>query len=558
MDRPRFWPWPESGSRLVKRSALWTAALLVLLEIWRPYYFLTDDNLSGGLPFLTAMGRHLHELRAPVSFDYLLGGHYPLLRDPTYFGCHPWVLLCSLLADTPGRFAMLDLISIPEIFLGALGFAALAATLKEEFRLRVGEGRLLFYTLSFTFSTFVLTVGASWSPYLVNQAALPWLVLGLWRRDARASFALVALASLHQMAGGHLAGLIENTLAVGLFAVGVALYRRRWQPLMVLAAGQALSLLAVLPVLWPCLEGFGASARGAGRTSDWLGTNAMPAVLFPLSLFFGNFTKLLIHFAGGAMEDLPFPKLPTLLACAASWCLIPALLGRGRWRFLESFCLGMIVFLAVMIVRPVFITEAMTHVPILRSMRWPFREILQFQLFLHLLLVLRSPAGSRYQQNLVAASSLGAFLLPLPFARPPALNELLIDRGLVLSGRADLYWATVKAHLQPGDRIATVIGEDDFNRNWRKLSYVLAGTADFPELYRVPCISGYSTTMPRDQLPLGVAPVFWFGAFSRTQQAEIMRRDPHLQVVVVEQIDPLKISLVSGRAPPVQLVPARP
>jgi hypothetical protein len=493
-----------------------------------------------------------------VSYDYLLGGHYQLLRDPNDFGCHPWVYLCSLLADTPARFAMLDLLSIPEIFLSAIGFATLAALLKEEFGLRVREGRLLFYTLSFTFSTFILTIGASWSPYLVNQAALPWLVLGLWRRDARGSFAVVALASLHQLAGGHLAGLIENLLVVGLFAVAVALYRRRWQPLLVLIAAQALSILAVLPVLWPCLEGFGASARGAGRTADWLGTNAMPAILFPLSLFFGNFTKLVIHFAGGAMEDLPFPKLPTLLACAAAWCLVPALLGRGRWRFLESFCLGMTVFLAVMIVRPVFITEAMTHVPILRSMRWPFREILQFQLFLHLLLVLRPPAGSRYQQNLVAAGSLGAFLLPLPFSRPPALNELLIDRALVLGGGGDRYWAGVKSHLQPGDQIATVIGEDDFKRNWRRLSYVLAGTANFPELYRVPCISGYSTTMPKDQLPLGMTPVFWFGAFSRAQEAELWRRDPRLKIIEVEQIDPLKISLVTAGQPPVPLVPPWP
>jgi len=118
---------PPSTRRLLIRTLLATLALFLALEIWRPYYFLTDDNLSAGLPFLTEMGRHLKSGQSPFYSDYLFGGHYNLLRDANYFSWSPIYFIVSLLADTPGRFAMLDLIALFNILLSAAGFALLAA-----------------------------------------------------------------------------------------------------------------------------------------------------------------------------------------------------------------------------------------------------------------------------------------------------------------------------------------------------------------------------------------------------------------------------------------------
>ena len=68
-----------------------------LLEIWRPLYFLTDDNLGGGFPLLTGIGQHLLHGQSPFRADYIFGGDYNLSRDCTNFVWHPFFLAASLL-----------------------------------------------------------------------------------------------------------------------------------------------------------------------------------------------------------------------------------------------------------------------------------------------------------------------------------------------------------------------------------------------------------------------------------------------------------------------------
>ena len=144
------------------------------------------------------MGRHLKSGQSPFYSDYLFGGHYNLLRDAKYFNWCPVNFAVSMLADTPGRFAMLDLLALLDLLLAAAGFVLLAAALREELGLRVSDGRLLFLTLSFGFSTFILTTGASWVNFLTNQAVLPWLALGLWQTTWRRSLGLLTLFSLYE------------------------------------------------------------------------------------------------------------------------------------------------------------------------------------------------------------------------------------------------------------------------------------------------------------------------------------------------------------------------
>ena len=53
-----------------------------------------------------------------------------------------------------------------------------------------------------------------------------------------------------------------------------------------------------------------------------------------------------------------------------------------RRKILSSFLLVVAVFGifgAIMIVRPFFNTELMAHLPVLKAMRWPFREFVQFR-----------------------------------------------------------------------------------------------------------------------------------------------------------------------------------
>jgi hypothetical protein len=541
---------------LLARTLLATSALFLLLEAWRPCYFLTDDNLSAGLPFLTEIGRHLKSGESPFYSTYLFGGHYNWLRDINYFCWSPVNFLVSLLADTPGRFLMFELIAWLNILLAAAGFLSLATTLREDLRLDLSDLRLAFYALSFVFSTFILTCGASWLNVLANQAALPWLALGLWQTSWRRSLGLLVLFSLHQALSGQSSGAISNGLILTLFAVLLCRYRRSFRPLVSWIAANAITLIVILPILLPALDGFLHSQRGAGLSVETLQRFAMPGALFPVSFLFGNFFEMAAYFAGiHGPSVFVFPRLPTLLACAAAWCVFPALAGRSRWTLLESGCAGLLCLLAILIVRPLWITEEMSRLPVLNSMRWPFREILQFQFFFHLLLVLRPPAGSATFQRRFSFVSLVLFAMPLFFTRPFSLNPLALDREAIFSGRGERFWAEVKTRLRPGDQIATVIDPKLWSLSWDQLPYSLAGTADFPAYFRVPCISGYSQTPPLDQLAIPIKPYYWFGAYSPAQVPAITAGHPELRIITVESVKPLRLSLSSPGKPPIDLTP---
>src|ERR1700729_183091 len=84
--------------------------VLALLEIWRPCYFLTDDNLDSCLPLLTGIGRRMLQGESPFYSDYTFGGNYDLLRDPMTFAWHPFYFLAALVANSPARLLTLDLL----------------------------------------------------------------------------------------------------------------------------------------------------------------------------------------------------------------------------------------------------------------------------------------------------------------------------------------------------------------------------------------------------------------------------------------------------------------
>jgi hypothetical protein len=535
---------PPSTRGLLIRTILGTLALFLALQIWRPYYYLTDDNLSVGLPFLTEMGRHLKSGQSPFYSDYLYGGHYNLLRDANYFSWSPINFIVSLLSDTFAKFAMLDIIALVNVLLSTTGFALLAAAVRDELGLELGNGRIIFLTLSFGFSTFILTTGASWVNFLANQAVLPWLALGLWQTTWRRALGLLVLFSLHQALSGQSAGTISNGLILTLFAILMCVYRRNARPLLTWIVANVLTLVIIAPILLPAMAGFFHSHRGEGISVDLLHKFAMPAGLIPISFLFGNFFEMAAY-----LEQIQspsfflFPRMPTLLACAAAWCIFPLVCQRRRWTQLEIGLAVLIAVIAVLVIRPIEITKFMSHVPILRSMRWPFREILQLLFFFHLLLAIRPWAGTPRMQNRLACISLGFFVLPLCYTAPLTLNGLTEDRVILFSGMGDRYWAAFKPYLRPGDSIATVIDPNVWYYSMSKVPYTLIGSADFPAYYRVRCISGYSQTPPVDQLPIPVIPYYWFGAYSTAQVPLITKNHPEVRIITVQSFTPLHMTL---------------
>ena len=106
---------------------------------------------------------------------------------------------------------------------------------------------------------------------------------------------------------------------------------------------------------------------------------------------------------------------------------------------MQILCLGMALFTLVFVVRPYALAVITQSLPVIRAMRWPFREILQFLFFFHLFLILRPPSATGNLRWSIPAFSLAVFLAPLPFMRPPTFNGLVIDREAVFSGNAPTF-----------------------------------------------------------------------------------------------------------------------
>jgi hypothetical protein len=552
-------PEPEGGIKdqtslgfLLRNNLLVSALIFAALEWWRPYFFLTDDNLDGGLPFFSEVGRRLLSGRSPFVSEHLFGGGYNLLRDPDFFAWHPLYLASSLLTATPFRFAIIDVDAFVLLMLATAGFVTLAAYLRREMALPITDGWIMFYSLSFTYSMIALTTGASWLSFLGNHSAMPWLALGILQRHWRRGAGLVALFSVHQILAGHLAPTVSTSIFFSVFALGVSLSRRSILPLGNWVAGYAVALVLTLPLLMPMLGGFFASARAQGVTLEDMQSYNIPVSQFPTTLFFGA--------AAWIFHPLGHPHTTYTVAlgsCAAAWCVFPVLVSLARWRGLELVCLGMLVFGAALICRPMWITEIMIHLPVIRSMRWPFRELLQFQFFFHLLLVLRPPGMLQRIQKF--AATFGTIILVLPMAAyplPPTFNSMNWDRELLFSGGFDRYWEQVRPLLNPTDRIAVIIPEKEvYDVDRFEEPYSLLATYNYAALAGVVNAWGYSPTAPMDQLYTRTYAYYPFGAYRPEQKAALLAERPGLKFITLESLDPLRITLTSGDGPPIDLTP---
>jgi hypothetical protein len=210
----------------------------------------------------------------------------------------------------------------------------------------------------------------------------------------------------------------------------------------------------------------------------------------------------------------------------------------------------------LVVVRPQVISEIMVRLPLLKSMRWPFRELLQFQFFLHLLLLVRPSGFSPRTQFRLAVFGTLIFVVPaLAYKIPPTFNTMRMDRELVLRGGFDDYWRQVNPLLQPGDRVAAIIPREFYSEGQFELPFSLLNAFDYPCLSRRLAAGGYSQTPPRDQLYVRPWSVYPFNAWEPDQEPALLAERPDLKFITVESLTPLKITLSSRDGPTIDLTP---
>ena len=539
------------GLILLRNTLLVSALIFAALQIWRPYFFLTDDNLDGDFPFFVEMGKNLLSGHSPLFSQHLFGGGYDYLRDPANFKWHPLYLLVSLLAGTPFCNAIIDVDAFAMLMLATAGFVLLATHLRREKIIATSDGWIMFYALSYTYSMIALTTGASWLAFLGNHSALPWLTLDILQTKWTRGVGLVALFSMHQILGGHLAPTMSNSIFLSLFALGISISRRSLLPLGIWLLGYVVAVVAISPLLVPMLGGFFTSMRAQGVTLEDMQANNIPAYQFVTSIFAGMDVWL-----GHPMRHPHVTYTLALGASAAVWCLVPAFASRARWTGLEVVTLVMMLFGVVLICRPRWISEIMMHLPLFKSMRWPFREFIQFQFFMHLFLLVRPPGMPLLLRQYSALFGTVVFVIPmLLYSLPPTFNEMTWDRELLTTGGGARYWTQVRALLKPTDRIAVIIPLELYTDDRFEEPYSLLGTYNYAILAGVVNAWGYSPTVPRDQVYTKTYAFYPFGAYHPNQKKALMEEKPDLKFITLESLRPLKITLSSRDGPTIDLTP---
>jgi hypothetical protein len=513
---------------------------LIWLQLWRPFYFLCDDNLVGAYPAWVEFGRSLWTGRWPFYNPYLFGG-FDTMRDPGGIGgWNPWLFIISGLALTPARLAIVDVMASFQLLLCAFAFSHLLVRLRELYNRDLSDGRIVLLSLSYTFSIWAIVIGSSWITFLGNQAALPVLFLGLLHERRRAGVALTTCSFLHAIVAGHLSSFILSLVLITFFIAVYCVLTRTGEMAFRWASGGLAALLLISPLLYIALQGFGGMGRsGALPHPDML---TMPLPVFITSYFIGFLASLF-----GEFGLLFVPRgLSCAVACTfASWCIFHSWGARKKWSPLEIACIATAALTALFIVRPHWLTEILSHLPLLRSLRFPFREIFVFLFFVHLWIALRPVTIPRLWQRFTIALGIIFYAMPFFIFKPPAFTPYPLDRHLLRTGEGERYWKKVRPLLQ-GKPFVPIL-EPHIATEWTpSVPWLLLGAYNYPSLIEVPSKSGYVIAGMTGLYLNGVKARGHVGSFRPADIPRLRAAHPDLKFIVLKQIRPLRIELYDG------------
>ena len=223
--------------------------------------------------------------------------------------------------------------------------------------------------------------------------------------------------------------------------------------------------------------------------------------------------------------------------------LLALLCTKRRWSTLEVCLLGPLLVSVVCFVRPLWLANVFAHLPLLHSLRWPFREIAVLNFFTHALFLLafRLPTGNHARRLAFGAGAIGATIYLLVFlCVAPTLWLFGPDRQLIMSGEADRYWNALKASGGPGAGTSRFV----IGASWQALlprrAYVpfsLIGGFNYAALFRVNNVSGFSVTPPPSSEWLkrdtSSTPYFWGGIFSPNAIKRIGNVHPDIHKIIL-------------------------
>jgi hypothetical protein len=523
----------------IQASVLLTAGLLFLLQLWRPHYFLTDDNLVQYFPVLCELGRNAAEGRWELNSAYLFGGQYPLGRDPLFQFCfHPLLRGLSLLGATPARFWIIDLFASFQFLLMAGVFSALLAELRRQQKIHISNAAIIFLTLSYTAAAYPLIVGPCWMIFLGPPAVLPLFFWGIIHPRRAQGVPLIFAGLLHGYLSSQSGVYLFCLIFAGLLAAGWCWIEHKWEPLLRWMAAGLLAAVVLAPLWLPAMNAVTSSPRQIPAAMASLAS--IPAPTFLASFFAGGLSYVLGQ--EFAIFELNTVHGYAMASCASGGLALVVLLGKRRWTRIDGLLLGLSLLVVLLVARPVWLGELVSRTPLLRSTRWPFRETFLFLFFIHLWLAFQPLALDRRWKRLVFFAGILVFVLSLVGFGPPSFAPRKVERRLLFSGEAEVYWEKLKAEADPAAQWAVFADGETLNRPHKPIPALLLGLNNYPALFSFHSLGGYTTT----PLSSTLMPDHPSGAFSPHRKEEMMRQYPGLQTLTLISDRPLTIEYPDG------------
>ena len=528
------------------------AVLLIFasLQLWRPYFFLTDDNLSGVLPAFADVGNIIRQGKFPWTPEALYGGKYNMWRDPgTISLLFPVHIAAFLLASSSFRLLTMDAICLVHLMVAALAMQACVRALCARFDRELPHWFAAFLALSYVTSNYSLAIGSSWFNFLGNQAATPLVVLGLLAAKRRSGVLLVAAGMLYGMIGGHLAPFLYAAVFLGAFSLCLAGATRTWESAWRYFIGCLVAAALALPALIPAVLGYASSDRAAVLTdnSTIQYSLSVPAMIFGSTLGIESIGSWDFQPELGYLSEIAVP----ITFSAAALCILAAFGTVTKFRSPEWLLVLMLVLVALFVHRPQWLQQLISHLPMFKALRWPMREAVLFLFFAHLLVALVWWRLPRLVRLTLPPISAAAFFIPLFSQAPPTFNSFPTDRMLLLDGRAERVWREVGV-LMPRARECWIVPLLDrdvgewMGRHFVRLApHILMGGYNYPSLFGMKSVTGY--TMPGFAQPFrGQLPIFGPGYFPAGFSTSDLE-DPTLLFTRLHSVDPLIVEYRIGQ-----------
>ena len=536
---------PRARDRtIIGFTLLGVLAITVLLQIWRPYFYLTDDSFTGFFPVAVDTARSLWAGRPIVVNAHIFGGNYDMLHDPACIALwSPWLFLFSPLALTRQYTLIVDAISLANSCTIGAAFAGSMLFLRRRLNLATSDWAIVVATLSYTFTPYNLLIGSSWLGFLNAQTVFPIAVAASFARRWWLGSLCLAPAFIFGLVGGHLHPTIMAALFGGLMVAALSFARRSWTPLVAFGCGGLMAMLLISPLLWPAFQGFGQAQRSVGMTVEGAAAQNVPVDLLVESFLFGPL-------AGLWSPGMPIFESEPLFGLGLAFSLIniPAIVAvliafrNGKFDRISGALFALLLLAAVWTVHPDWLAYLHVHIPLVKSLRWPFRELPIILFVAHVLFVLNVPVLhdlARPFRLAIFGLGVASFSLIL-LNNAPSLNVLPLDRRLVLSGEADRYWAMLKATSPAPLKI--VVGTKGMLIRYanERVPYSVLGAYNFAALFDVIHVSGYSVTVPAPQRFSPMRPSHWSGIFRDVHAIKFADQTPGLTLVLLRRVEVIR------------------